>query len=287
MSDDASYAFLQELVREETGLDLDDGKRYLVESRLSPVAAELDLDGIDELLRRLRTEREPSLVRRVCEAMVTNETLFFRDEKSFRALRELVLPELVETRSDRRKLSVWSAAASTGQELYSLALVLRENFPSVVRDWRLDLLGTDYCREALEQARRGRYNHFEVQRGLPVRFLVKYFEEESEKEWRVSRELRELARWEEANLLDPFHRRLGSFDLVLCRNVLLYFDLEERRDVMRKLLRVLRPDGFLMMGSSESAAGVTDELRRVEGADCSLYRPVGAPLAQRSEAATA
>ncbi len=263
------YETLRKILQENSGHALSPGKEYLIERRLGPVAQSLSFPDIPSMVRHLRTSPDRRTVTLVCEAMTTNESLFFRDQKPFDLLRERIIPELIERRRNQRRLRIWSAASSTGQEAYSIAMVLADHFPQL-ESWDVKILGTDYSRSVVERARSGAFNHFEVQRGLPVMMLMKYFTQ-VEDGWQVNDRLKRGIEFREGNLLESF-RHLGPFDLVFCRNVLIYFDAETKADVLRRTAEVLQPDGYLFLGSSETVFGLCDGLRAVEGAATTLYR---------------
>ena len=263
------YRFLAELLHGQSGLCLGEGKEYLIQSRLLPLAQRLGLADIGALCARLRQTADLALVAAIGEAMVTHESLFFRDEVPFQLLRERILPELIEARASQRRLRIWSAGASTGQEAYSVAMLL-EGFAGALRGWTVDILGTDYSAAAVARARVGIYTHFEVQRGLPETLRQRYFTSEGAA-WRLNDAIRRKVRFQQANLLRPFGHA-GPFDLVFCRNVLIYFDVPTKRGVLERLAQVLAPDGYLFLGSSESAIGVTQRLARAADAQTSVYR---------------
>jgi chemotaxis protein methyltransferase CheR len=275
------YAFLGQLLQRHSGLALGAGKEYLVESRLSPVAASLGHADLGSLVASLRTFPGSREVKMVCEAMTTNESLFFRDGTPWELLRERILPELARARHGARRLRIWCAAASTGQEPYSLAMSVA-SVPAL-SGWRVEILATDYSAAALERARAGLFTHFEVQRGLPVQMLVKHFTREGD-DWRISPAMRQAVSFRESNLLEPFGH-LGTFDLVLCRNVLIYFDPPTKRGVLERLAERLPSDGYLFLGAAETVLGITERFERVAGASTSVYRPsraVGQALSRAS-----
>jgi chemotaxis protein methyltransferase CheR len=281
------YRFLSALLLEGDGLSLGEGKDYLLESRLVPIAVAAGLGSLDGLIRALRQKRDPKLTRRVCEAMTTNETSFFRDGAPFTFLRDTVLPELVQSRQRQRSLRIWCAAASTGQEPYSIAMVLALLAPSLA-DWSVEILATDYASEILARARAGIYNQFEVQRGLPITHLVRFFTQ-ADAGWRVNDDLKRRVSFQQNNLLDPY-AHLGVFDVIFCRNVLIYFDANRKRDVLGRLASVLAPGGYLFLGGAESPLHLTDRLVRVPSVSCSVYVRSDAPprpVAARGAAAPA
>jgi chemotaxis protein methyltransferase CheR len=269
MIDRGDYQALKEILLETSGHSLGEGKEYLVERRLAPVADSLGHPSLTALLRELRVRRDRRTVKLVCEAMTTNESLFFRDGRPFDLLKQKIIPEFIESRRARRTLRIWSAACSTGQEAYSVAMTLAEFVPSLA-DWRVEVVGTDYSPSVVARARSGIFNHFEVQRGLPVTMLIKYFDQ-IEDGWQVKESLRKKVSFQEGNLLEPFGR-LGVFDIVFCRNVLIYFDAEGKRDVLERLTKVTAPDGYLFLGAAETALGVTQSWRVVPGATTTLFQ---------------
>ena len=280
----ADYEALKEILRANSGHALGEGKEYLVERRLEPVAGSLGFLDIAGLVRHIRLTRDPKVVKIVCEAMTTNESLFFRDGRPFDLLKQSILPDLVERRRTQRRLRVWSAAASTGQEAYSLAMLMSE-FPALA-GWTLEIVGTDYSPKVVERARDGLYNHFEVQRGLPIQYLMKYFEQAENNSWRVKSPLRQMVTFREANLLEPF-RHMGTFDIVFCRNVLIYFDEAGKRDVLERLSGVIPEDGYLFLGASETALGISERWNVVNGAGTTLFRRNPAELPGLQARATA
>jgi len=263
------YRALRKVLAENSGHALANGKEYLVEQRLAPVAEALGFADLGALLQRLRTGVDPRIAKRVCEAMTTNESLFFRDGKPFDVLRDHVVPALLERRRHRRRLRIWSAGCSTGQEAYSIAMTLADPVPRSP-EWEVEILGTDYSTEVVVRARRGVFNHFEVQRGLPIRMLVEHFKPIGSS-WQVKDDLKKRVRFEEANLLDSF-ARFGTFDVIFCRNVLIYFDRQTRAEVLDRMNDALAPDGYLFLGSSETLLGVTDRWTAIRGDGTPVFR---------------
>ncbi|MCQ4161250.1 methyltransferase domain-containing protein [Roseomonas sp. GC11] len=245
-----SFATFAALVRARSGMVLTPDKDYMLEGRLGPLLRREGLPGLDALAQRLRAAAPgaEALAREIAEALTINESSFFRDGKPFDHLRRL-LPQLRAARPAGQRLRLWSAACSTGQEAYSIAMLLRE------QGLEGEILGTDLSREVLERAREGVFTQFEVQRGLPVQMLVRYFRQEGGK-WRILPELRAMARFEEANLLEP-QRGLGLFDVIFCRNVLIYFDPPTKEHVLALLARHLAPDGVLFLGGAETVLGLS------------------------------
>ena len=263
------YTFVAQILAKGSGLSLGEGKEYLVESRLAPVAASLGLPDVPDLIRRLRAKQDQALVQAVCEAMTTNESLFFRDNLPFETLKSVVFPDLAKTRQAKRRIRIWCAAASTGQEPYSIAMTRSLHAPSLA-DWEVEILATDLSQAALERARNGVFNHFEVQRGLPVTVLMKFFTQVPSG-WQVNESIRRGIIFRQLNLLDPL-APLGVFDVIFCRNVLIYFDHATKASVLERMARVLAPDGYLFLGGAETVVGITDAFDRLEGVKTSVYR---------------
>jgi chemotaxis protein methyltransferase CheR len=251
------YEYLRRLLKERSGLDLAADKQYLVESRLLPLARRTGVAGIPELVLKMRSGAE-QLTSQVVEAMTTNETFFFRDKIPFDHLCDSILPELAQSRAGRRSIRVWSAASSTGQEPYSIAMCLRE-FGPALSGWRSEIIATDLSQEVLEKSKAGLYSQFEVQRGLPIQLLVKYFNQLGEF-WQLSADIRGMVQHRQLNLLQDF-THLGKFDVIFCRNVLIYFDQATKVSIFERLARMLEPDGYLMLGAAESVVGITDLFR--------------------------
>lgn len=272
------YAFLCQLLHRHSGLALGEGKEYLVQSRLAPVAASLGHASLPALVTALRAFPASREVRLVCEAMTTNESLFFRDGAPFDLLRDRIVPDLLRARAASRRLRIWSAASSTGQEAYSVAMTLA-GMPAL-DGWRVEIVGTDYSSAAVQRAREGVFTHFEVQRGLPIQMLMKHFQRHGD-DWRISDALRRAVSFREGNLLEPLGP-LGQFDVILCRNVLIYFDLDTKRRVLDRMAAQLAPDGSLFLGAAETVLGVTDTFERLPGAATSVYRPARAAFAAAS-----
>jgi chemotaxis protein methyltransferase CheR len=252
----ASFIVLKRLLAKNSGLCLDDDKQYLVESRLAPLVRRYNLDGVDGLVRRLELAPEPALMRDVVEAMTTNETFFFRDRTPFDNFRNFMLPQFMEARAAERRIRIWCAACSTGQEPYSLAMILDEEARKVA-GWRIDILATDIARNVLDVAREGLYSQFEVQRGLPIAMLLRYFQQKGDR-WQIADHLRSRVRFEDCNLISDF-RDLGQFDVIFCRNVLIYFDVPTKRSVLDRLYHSLGEGGYLVLGAAETVVGLTEQ----------------------------
>ena len=251
------YEYLRKLLRERSGLDLSPDKQYLVESRLIPLARKAGLVGIGELVQKVKSGSD-ALTVDVVEAMTTNETFFFRDKIPFDHLRQTVIPELLQARAGRRSLRIWCAASSTGQEPYSIAMCLKEFAPALI-GWRVEIVATDLSLGVLEKARAGIFSQFEVQRGLPIQLLVKHFRQIGEL-WQINADIRAMVQHRQLNLMQDFSH-LGSFDVIFCRNVLIYFDQDTKIGVFNRLAKSLEPDGVLALGAAESVVGTTDAFK--------------------------
>ena len=261
------YEFLRKLLKERSGLDLSSDKQYLVESRLVPLARKAALQGIPELVQKMKAGGE-ALITEVVEAMTTNETFFFRDKIPFDHLRETILPALVQARASRQTLRIWCAASSTGQEPYSVAICVKE-FAGLA-GWRVEILATDLSQEVLEKSKAGIYSQFEVQRGLPIQMLVKYFTQIGEL-WQLNPDIRAMVQHRQLNLLQDFSH-LGKFDVIFCRNVLIYFDQGTKTAIFERLARMIEPDGVLTLGAAESVVGISEAFKPYLDRR-GLYRP--------------
>jgi len=265
------FNLLKGILKERSGLALSEDKHYLLESRLMPVARKLGMAGLDDLIRAIRMERKEALLRDVTEAMTTNESYFFRDNQPFDQFRELTMPTLLEARRAARRIRIWSAACSTGQEPYSLAMILKD-MAAKLAGWRVEIVATDLSNETLEKARVGLYSQFEVQRGLPIQYLMKNFQQIDEM-WQIDPSIRAMVTFKQFNLLDSY-AVLGAFDVIFCRNVLIYFENETKRQVLDKMARCMPDDGVLCLGGAETVLGVTDTFTPVQG-QRGVYRQVG------------
>lgn len=263
------YDFICKLLRDTSANVLESGKEYLVETRLAPILHRLALSSVRDLVARLRAPGNAALVVQVVDALMTTETSFFRDVHPFESLRKIVLPDLIRRRASERALSIWCVASSTGQEPYSLAMLLRESFPEL-KTWKVSLLATDLSREVLARAREGRYNQLEVNRGLPAPLLLKYFERHGT-QWQLSEEIRKLVDFREMNLSRPWPP-LPRMDLVLNRNVMIYFDVATKKSILGRIAQLLRPDGYLLLGGAETTFNIEDSFRRVEALKAGFYQ---------------
>jgi chemotaxis protein methyltransferase CheR len=266
----ADFDSLSRLVKERSGLMLTPDKSYLLESRLLPVARKHELKSISDVAAAIRTRPSTDLVRDVVEAMTTNESFFFRDIKPFEQFRTLVLPTLLKARAAKRHIRIWSAACSSGQEPYTLAMLLTEA-QAQLAGWNIEILATDLSTDILDRAQSGLYTQFEVQRGLPIQLLVKYFKQEGDR-WQISPAIRSMVRYRCFNLLDD-PTSLGHFDVIFCRNVLIYFDQPTKSRVLDRLSRLMPPDGYLFLGGAETVLGITDRFQTLTD-NRGIYRPV-------------
>lgn len=269
------YEFIRDLVRSKSGITLEAGKEYLVETRLLPLSRSEGCASIDELLTRMKSGPQAlALTRKVIEAMTTNETSFFRDIHPFEALRDTVIPDLIKRRQATKTLSIWCGAASSGQEPYTVAMVLKEHFPQLfVEGWRISFVATDLSSEMIRRCREGRFSQLEINRGLPATLMVKYFKKHG-MEWQIDESLRRMIDFREMNLCDdwPSLAAPGTLDLVFMRNVLIYFSLETKRQILGKVRRLLRPDGYLFLGGAETTLNIDDNYDRLQIQKTGIYR---------------
>lgn len=264
------FAYIAQLVKDEAGITLDKGKEYLVTSRVDPMAKSLGYADIAALVSHLKQSGDTVRRRQVVESLTTHETSFFRDHEPFEALRKTVLPEILEKQKDKRELTIWCGAASSGQEPYSLCMLLREHF-SELSNWKITFIATDISRPILERCRGGEYCQIEINRGLPIRFLTKYFDKVGTN-WVIKQEIRSMVKFTEMNLLKPFIG-VPLCDLVFLRNVLIYFDIQTKRDILERVRKVLKPHGVLFLGTAETTLNVSESFERVPLEKTSCYRP--------------
>jgi chemotaxis protein methyltransferase CheR len=275
----AEFDFLRETLKRHSGLVVSADKQYLLESRLLPVARKAGLDRLSALIGALKGDDGEALMTAVIEAMTTNESFFFRDKVPFDNFCSTVIPALQAVRRHSRSIRIWCAAASTGQEPYSLAMALRE-MDGRVAGWRIEVIATDISNTVLEKARQGLYTQFEVQRGLPIQLLIKYFTQKGEM-WQIAPDIRAMVKYRQLNLLSDFSD-FGTFDLIFCRNVLIYFDQETKVDVLDRLAEVIADDGFLVLGAAETVVGLTESFKV-----CPKSRGLYAPNPQRPKSRVA
>ena len=273
------FDYLRDLLKERTGLMVTPDKMYLIETRLMPLARRHGFPSIEDMLIKLQRDHDEKLVVELSEAMNTHESLFFRDLVPFDLFKTKLLPNLQKARAAKKSLRIWCAACSTGQEPYSLAMILDE-CAEQVKGWQIDIVATDISHSVLTRAREGRFSQFEVQRGLPVQLLMKHFRQEGEF-WRLSEDIRKAVTFRHFNLLDN-PKGLGTFDVIFCRNVLIYFDIETKTRVLRGLKDVLHQDGVLILGSAETTMGLCEDLWPVE-AGRGLYKHTDSPASIADE----
>ncbi|WP_370326404.1 protein-glutamate O-methyltransferase CheR [Euzebya sp.] len=257
----ADFDFVRTFVKREAAITLEDGKEYLVTSRLTPLVQRHGAGDLAGLIGRLRMNPASALGREVVDAMTTNETSFFRDIHPFESLRTDVLPELIRARGARRSLRIWCGAASSGQEPYTIALVIKEHFPEL-SSWDIQILGTDISPSMLAKAQAGSYSQLEVNRGMPAPMLVKYLQRHGA-HWVLRDDIRKMVRYAPLNLAQRFPATLGRFDAVFMRNVLIYFDVPTKTSILRQTRTHLADDGFLILGGAETTVGVDNDYRRV------------------------
>jgi len=255
------FEYLSALLKKHSGLALTAEKTYLLESRLLPVSKKHNLSDLSALVGRLRKTSNKDLISEVVEAMTTNESFFFRDTRPFDTLRDVILPPLLEERKMKRRIRIWCAAASSGQEPYSIAIILNE-LARKLNGWKIEIVGTDISNDILDKAKSGRYSQFEVQRGMPVTLLMKYFTQ-SDDAWEIQSGIREMVSFKYWNLLDDLSP-LGKFDIVFCRNVLIYFDAETKTKVLNNISGLMPKDGMLFLGGAENVLGVTKNFEPVK-----------------------
>lgn len=254
------FKYFADFLKAKSGIILAADKSYLVESRLAPIVRRAGHASVADLINAIRRSPSSPLAVDAVDAMTTNETFFFRDKTPFDNFNNTVMPAMLEARRMKRKLRIWCAAASSGQEPYSLAICLEE-MKAKMAGWNVEIVGTDLSSEALEKAREGKYSQFEVQRGLPINLLLKYFTQDGET-WKINDDLKKKVSFKPLNLLDGFSG-MGKFDIIFCRNVLIYFDPKTKKDILDRLSRVVEPDGFLALGAAETVVGITDEFKPI------------------------
>jgi chemotaxis protein methyltransferase CheR len=267
--DQPSFDYVRKLVFDHAAIELQAEKAYLVESRLLPIARQASLGSVSALVSKLRSEPFGSTHSAVVDAMTTNETSFFRDMHPFDVLREHVLPQLIERRAARKTLNLWSAASSSGQEIYTIAMLIREHFP-MLAGWNVRLFATDINQQMVDRAASGLYSQLEVNRGLPVKLLLKYFQKVG-LQWQIKDEVRKSIHFTRMNLAEKWPM-LPTMDVVFMRNVLIYFGVETKRQILAKVRQQLAPDGSLFLGGAETTLGVDEAFERVNHGKTSTYR---------------
>ncbi len=266
-----AFDFLCNFVREKSAIVLEPSKAYLVESRLNPVARENGLSSLDELVAALKKPGSRDLATKVIDAMTTNESSFFRDLQPFEALKTVIIPELMERRSKERTLNIWSNACSSGQEVYSIAMMLRESFPALA-GWKVRLIASDLSTSILKKAQEGIFNQTEVNRGLPMPMLLKHFTK-SGLQWQIRDEIRKSIEFREVNLIESWPPTLPTMDIIFLRNVLIYFSPETKTSILNKAHRILKPDGCLFLGGAETTINLDTKFVRSPVGKTTCYRP--------------
>lgn len=265
----ADFEYVCKLVRERSAIVLDVGKEYLVESRLLPLVRSHGCASLQDFIMKLRPPSASGLQQKVLEAMTTNETSFFRDWHPFEVLKKAILPELMAKREKERKLTFWCGASSSGQEPYTVAILLREHFP-ILANWSFRFLATDLSAAMVERARTGRYSQLEVNRGMPAPLLVKYFQRQGV-EWQVKDEVRRMVEFRPMNLVEAW-TSMPEMDVIFMRNVLIYFDVSAKKAILGKIRRILRSDGYLFLGAAETTLNLDDGFERLQFDKAGCYR---------------
>jgi chemotaxis protein methyltransferase CheR len=265
------FEYLSKFVRQKSAIVLEPSKSYLMESRLGPIARENDLDSLEELVELLQRPDRPDIAQRVIDAMTTNESSFFRDIHPFEALRKDVIPSLIEKRSRERTLNIWSNACSSGQEIYSIAILLRENFP-MLGGWKIRLVASDLSTAILARARAGSFNQTEINRGLPMPMILKYFTK-SGMFWQIKEDVRRSIEFCEVNLIERWPVSLTSMDIIFLRNVLIYFSTDTKTSVLKKIHSTMNSDGYLFLGGAETTMNLNVPFERDTFGKATCYRP--------------
>lgn len=254
----ADYEFIRKVLKERSGYVLAPDKQYLIDSRLNPVARELGCASLADLVQKMRAPGANALLTRVTETMTINESFFFRDKIPFDRFKDTILPSLMEARANTRRLRIWCSACSTGQEPYSLAMILK-SMKEKLGGWNIEIVASDISQDVLDRAKAGIYTQFEVQRGLPIQMLMQFFQQVGE-QWRMSEEIRRMVQFRHLNLIERFNT-LGTFDAVFCRNVLIYFDHKTKSDVLERIAQQLSPEGYLVLGAAETVVGLSESFK--------------------------
>ena len=264
------FDYVRTVLKQRAAIVIDPGKEYLVEARLTPIARAMGCDGLGGLFDKLKAGPNSPLMTRVIEAMTTNETSWFRDMHPFEALRTKVIPEVLATRAAERTIRMWCGAASSGQEPFTVLIMLAERFPQL-KDWTIDFVATDLSSEMIAKCQSGKFSQLEMNRGMPTPLLLKYFEREG-LDWRVKPEIRSRVTFKTMNLATPWPQ-MRTMDIVFLRNVMIYFDVPTKRQILSGIHRLLRPGGWLFLGSAESTLGIHEGFERVAEGKSVLYRP--------------
>lgn len=253
------FEFIRTFIKEQAGIVLEQGKEYLVEARLNPIIKEAGFSSLEELINELRIKSTSDLKLKIIDSLTTNETLFFRDIHPFEALKVSILPKILEKKHSSKKLNIWCAAASSGQEPYTIAMILKDHMEDI-NDWNINFIASDISEKMLARAKAGIYNQFEISRGLPMHYLIRYFDKNG-KDWQIKKEIRDMVHFEKINLLKPWS--FVAMDLIFMRNVLIYFGIDTKKDIFKRLERTLHPDGYFFLGGSETTLGINSEFERV------------------------
>lgn len=252
----AEYDIIRSFLLKASGHSLEDDKFYLVQARLLPIVKEEGLRDLSQLAQKIQNGSNLSLCRKVIEAMTVNETYFFRDKVPFDNIEKYIIPEILERNQKNKSFKIWCAASSTGQEPYSLAIIL-DQYNKQFSGWNIQICATDLSNQALETAQKGLYSHFEVQRGMPINYLLRYFSQHKD-HWQINDYIKSKVQFKQFNLMDSFEH-IGQFDLILCRNVMIYFNINQKKEVLRKFESCLTYNGFMIIGSSESLIGLNSK----------------------------
>jgi len=266
---DAEFHYIKDFIYQQAAIDLEPGKAYLVEARLQPIARREGFASLSEMIAKLRAQPANGLNWLVVEAMTTNETYFFRDIHPFELLKTKVLPELIKRRAAQRQINIWCAAASSGQEPYSIMMLLREHFPEL-STWKINFTATDISNQMLNRCREGFYSQLEVNRGLPATLLVKYFEKIST-EWKIRDDLRRAIDFRQLNLAQPWPA-LATMDIVFIRNVLIYFDVATKKPILARVRKLMSPDGYMFLGGAETTLNLDESFKRVQVNNSAYYQ---------------
>jgi len=265
----SDFNYIRKLVLEYSAIVLEEGKEYLVESRLGPIAKAEGFDTIDRLVEALRINSHNGLQSTVVEALTTNETSFFRDIHPFETLKDVVLPELLKNRNSTKELNIWCGASSSGQEPYTVAMLIQDNFP-ILLDWKMNFIASDISEKMLNRCRSGIFTQLEMNRGLPAQFMVKYFTRTGVT-WTIHKQFRDMIHFQKINLSRELPY-LPSMDIIFTRNVLIYFDIETKKNVLKQLKSILQPDGYLFLGAAESTINLENSFERMDFKYSSCYR---------------
>lgn len=266
---ESDFNYIRELVLDRSAIVIENGKEYLVESRIGPVAKNEGFDSIKQLVESLRNNSNNGLQDKVVEALTTNETSFFRDIHPFETFKNIILPDLLKTRKAVREISIWCGASSSGQEPYSIAMLIRENFPLLI-DWKLNFIASDISNEMLDRCRSGEFSQLEVNRGLSAPLLIKYFQKNGVK-WSIKKELRAMIDFQQINLVKPLPY-FPKMDIIFMRNVLIYFDVEMKKRILKQIRSILQPDGVLFLGAAESTLNLDESFDRMDVQHSGCYR---------------